>query len=750
MLRPLLPLCVALIASPCAPAASFQVPAATAGDMAQLAGRLIADHRDDDRSAYLDTLFRLQLVAGRPGEARKTLADLEALRRSGPNVQAAAATLAWEIYADAKTDQTAHGAALGSAYQTAFRETFHRLDDRMSARVLRALPGPPSPHSDVADELAALKGRTTLTDAEGVKLVRDFLAEDAARQAGPLTAGLVAEDDARRYVVQADIAVRTPEGATVCAMVVRPRSGPARLPALLNFTIYNNEVNYRFARRSAANGYVGVAGLSRGKGCSPDAPSAFEHDGADADALIEWVARQPWSDGRVGMWGGSYTGFTQWAAAKHLPKALKALMPQAAGGPGLDTPTDGGVFENFVYPWPLWTTRNKTLDDALYNDNARWTKLKHDWYVSGRAYRDLDKIDGTPNPVFDRWLQHPTHDAYWRAMIPDKAEFAAIDIPILSTAGYYYGGPGAAVYYFTEHQKYAPRAEHYLLIGPWDHIEAQNGLVDYLGEPVRADSGLTFDPVAIFDMGELRYQWFDYVLKGGPKPELLKDRVNYEVVGQNRWDHAPTIAAMANASRTFHLTGRRAGDGYVLAAQGDPTGGPVTLKVDLADRSDADRVAPGGAVVDKAIDTWNALKFVSAPFTQPMEIAGLFSGRLDVVVNKRDFDISVGLYELTAKGDYVLLSTYVARASEIGDLSRRRLLTPGKPSRLDFQAVRLAARRMAAGSRLVVLLAAVRSPDNDINYGTGKPVSDETIADAGEPLTIAFSGSSVIRLPVRR
>ena len=95
------------------------------------------------------------------------------------------------------------------------------------------------------------------------------------------------------------------------------------------------------------------------------------HDGPDADSLIAWVAQQPWSDGRVGMFGGSYEGFTQWAAAKHPPQALKAIMPSVSFYPGVDFPMDGGVFMNYGFPWPLYTTDNKYLDDAVYFDSGR-------------------------------------------------------------------------------------------------------------------------------------------------------------------------------------------------------------------------------------------------------------------------------------------------------------------------------------------------------------------------------------------
>ena len=116
--------------------------------------------------------------------------------------------------------------------------------------------------------------------------------------------------------------VETPDDATVCAIVVRPRAAREPLPALLQFTIYADSIaSMRDALLSAANGYVGVTGFTRGKACSTDVTVPYVHDGADATALIDWIAAQSWSDGRVGMYGGSYSGFTAWAAAKHMPRS---------------------------------------------------------------------------------------------------------------------------------------------------------------------------------------------------------------------------------------------------------------------------------------------------------------------------------------------------------------------------------------------------------------------------------------------
>jgi predicted acyl esterase len=177
----------------------------------------------------------------------------------------------------------------------------------------------------------------------------------------------------------------------------------------------------------------------------------------------------------------------------------------------------------------------------------------------------------------------------------------------------------------------------------------------------------------------------------------------------------------------------------------------VAQAVDLADRTDVDRRSPGGGVVDNAIDSWNGVAFVSNPLQSPIELSGLFSGRLEFITNKKDFDINISLYELTSKHEYVLLSTYWTRASAIGEgtLVTRRLLTPGQRQHLDFKSVRLTSRQLKAGSRIVVLLNIIKQPDMQINYGTGKDVSDETIADGKEPLEIRWFGDSFVELPIR-
>jgi len=288
----------------------------TARTMAALAQQAIGVYEDNDRDRYLDNLFRLQTVAGRYADATNTLTALRALRRNRVSPSATAADALFAILATAK--QRGDSAHFDDAFRQAFREGIARLDDRTSALAIRALG---ISHfgldRDVDRALAQRDAKDVISLSDAVRLIKAYQIQQAFRTIAPLAEPLVAADDERRYMIDRNIQVRTPDGGTVCAMVVRQRSVARRLPALLNFTIYaDSESNLADARRAASNGYVGVIGLTRGKGCSPDQAVPYEHDGSDAAALIDWIARQSWSDGRVGMYGGSYEGFTQWATSR--------------------------------------------------------------------------------------------------------------------------------------------------------------------------------------------------------------------------------------------------------------------------------------------------------------------------------------------------------------------------------------------------------------------------------------------------
>ncbi|MBS0217294.1 MAG: CocE/NonD family hydrolase [Proteobacteria bacterium] len=706
--------------------------------MPELAREVMAVYREDDRQRYLGNLFRLQMVAGQYAQAVESISAIRASRNDAPGQPPL--YLQYEVYARAE-DQARGGIPFAQAWRAAFARDFGRLDDKVALQAEFGFGGGlPRMRGELDAALAKATGKKRLPLAEAIDLVRAYQVHKTYAAFLPLFDAALKDDDARRYAIDRGAMVRAPDGVGISTLIVRPAKA-APLPALLTFTIYaNDDWAWADARKMAAYGYAGVVAYTRGKGRSTDAIVPFEHDGADAAAVIDWIARQPWSDGRVGMYGGSYSGFTQWAALKHRPKALKAIAASATTAPGIDVPMEGGIFLNFMYSWPFYTTSNRSLDDARYGDNARWAKLNRDWYASGRAYRDLPAIDGEANPVFARWLQHPRYDAYWQAMIPQGDEFAGIDIPVLATTGYFDGAQIGALHYFREHLRHRPDADHTLVIGPFEHYTMQTGVPPSV-------QGYALDPSARIDLQALRLAWFDHVLKGAPKPALLADRVNWQVMGADTWRHAHSLDAMATRTQRMYLVPGGTADTNALSAKSKPQA-VVVQRVDFSDRSDAGWTQPPN-VVNKTLDPHLGLAFVGEPLQRDAELSGPFSGVLEFTTNKRDVDLAIGIYELNAAGEYLDLAFWLQRASYNADRRERRLLQPGAVQRIVVKDTRLLGRRLAAGSRIVVALGVIKQPDRQLDLGSGREPSDETIADARAPLEIRWRGSSYLDLPFR-
>ena len=723
--------------------AELKDEAALVEAMPALAKRVIAIYGETDRGRRLNALFRLQMVAGQNAEAVETLHSLVELRRS-TNPASALPLLPFEIVAKAIAMQATSGLSFDEAFRREFRELFSRMDDKSSSEALvwfgidmnRA-------RNDLraAVERQKSKDRIALTDA--IDLIRQYHFFQYAQASIPLNNALIDEDDARRYIAGKEILIKAPDGARVAAMIARPKSATAPIPALLIFTIYaDDELCFAQARAAAARGYAGVVAYTRGKGRSPDAPVPYEHDGEDARAVIDWISKQPWSDGRVGMYGGSYNGFTQWAAMKNPHPALKTIVPYVANNPGNGLPMENNIFLFVNYAWAFYTTNNKYLDNETYSDRKRWRELNNKWYASGKSFHQIDSVDGAPNKWLQRWLLHPGYDSYWKKMAPYKDEFARINIPVLTITGYYDDAQQSALNYLKDHYGYNKNANHYLLIGPYDHFGAQSSRK----EPVLR--GYNIDPVAQIDTSEITFQWMDYVMRGGRKPELLKDKINYQVMGANEWKHAPSLEKMSNSALTLYLTNEMVGEHYRLSREKPLKAGSLYQEVDFADRKSTSNDSYPDPIVGKKPNLSSGFSFISEPFDEPVEISGTFLGEIKATINKRDMDIGVVLYEATPNGELFHLSYFIGRASYAKDMSVRRLLTPGKLESIPFDRTRMVSRKLNKGSRLLVTLNINKNPYAQINYGTGKDVSDEDINDAKTPLQIKWHNDSYIKIPV--
>ena len=505
--------------------------------MRDLAERMLPVYQEDNPERYLANLSALQLVAGNYTAANESRQSLRDRRRTTDAGRPADRGVILDMYARGRAIEATDRLPFAQAFTKAYGDTIPKLNDLDAYNLLGWLGAAPAQFQDPVQRMfdqRRAKGNIALADA--VTLVHDYAWFDAYRNFAPIIGALNTADEQRRYATEDNVLIEAHKGVSIAAMLVRPTGPQKPLPALLEYT---TALTPGFAREAAAHGYVGVIAYARGRGKSTGAPLPYQHDGDDVRAVINWIAKQDWSDGSVGMYGTAYSGFTGWAAAKKLPPALKAIAMTSPTAPGIDVPDDGGVFRNSAYRWSLYVTN--AIDEKTYNDDAPWHQLDQAWYTSGLPYRDLGSLWGTPDPFVLRWLNHPSYDRFWQSLIPYGRELAKVDIPVLTITGYYAAGEGGALYYFKEQRRWDPHANHTLLIGPYDNGVTERGVQPAL-------RGYTVDQAALVDLRELRYQWFDSVLKGAQTPALLKDRVNFEVMGANEWRHAPSLEAMGNGT----------------------------------------------------------------------------------------------------------------------------------------------------------------------------------------------------------
>lgn len=727
---------------------AFEPPAAATATVLpavirDLAERLLPAYQEDDPDRYLSTLAALQMAVGEAAAAHTTRLTLRERLRTEQSPEPASRMLIYDIYTQARAIEATESVPFVAAYGRAFQETMSGIDDRTAYALEDWFAVPAErPRAELQQALDARRDEASVTLEEGVELVQAWFAFDAYSSLDGVAGPLLAEDSERRYVIE-EVAIPVANDATVAAALIRPRAATAagELPTLLEFTLDRSSID---AREAAAHGYASVLALARIAGDPLFRPRApFESDGADARAAIEWIAKQSWSDGRVAMQGTGYGGFVAWSAAKKLPPALKALATSDPTAPGIDLPSPNGIYVNAAYRWVYGVLAPP--GDATAHDDARWRAIDDEWYRSGSRYRDLPTLPGRASAVFRSWLNHPSYDRFWQKWLPFDAEFAAVDIPALTITGYYSAGATGALHYFTQHHEHtagASGANHALLIGPFDSGSVEGAQA--------ASRGLVIDPVAQIDSGDVRYAWFDHVLREAERPAIVSANVNYQLAGANEWRHEQTLAALENTPLRLYLVASPDGEIHRLAAEKAAAPMSLTYIADLRDRADGGWL-PTQSLVVAAVEPQDGVLFVSEPFDEPVELAGRLRGELDFTINKYDVDLRLMLYELTAEGEYIKLfePAYSFRASYSADRVHRRLLLAGVRQQLPFQTERMVGRVLQPGSRLAMTLGVNRRPDQQINYGAGNDVGEESIEDAGAPLRIRWHEGSFIELPSR-
>ncbi|MGB7610921.1 MAG: CocE/NonD family hydrolase, partial [Candidatus Acidiferrum sp.] len=525
------------------------------------------------------------------------------------------------------------------------------------------------------------------------------------------------------------------DGVLLNATLFQPHGQKEPLPVIFTLTPYIGDSYTDRAMYFAQHGYVYALVDVRGRGNSGGAFEPFANEGRDGYDLVEWFAKQSYCNGKVAMWGGSYAGFDQWTTLKEFPPHLATIVPAAAAHPGVDFPFQYNIFAPYDVQW-LTFTSGVTGNEKLFGDGAFWGAKAREYYDQHLAFKDFDSIAGNPSPVFQKWVQNPVPDTYYDLMVPSLGQYKRIEIPILTITGDYDGDQPGAFTYYKAHMKYGTaeaKEKHFLIIGPWDHAGTRT--------PKREVGGLKLGEASVLDLSKLHTEWYDWTMKGGKKPEFLKKRVAYYVMGAGaeNWKYADSLESISSEKRTLYLgsngtaetvfhsgvLSEKAGSG---AAEDKWTYDPMDTRPGDAEPDDD----AGYLVSQRAVlNTYgNGAIYHSTPFGEATEVSGFPKLTVWLAMDVPDTDLEADVYEILPGGDSVFLTGATMRARYRESLRKEELVTPGKVEKYVFDNFTFFSRRIAKGSRLRLFVHCPNTTGAEKNYNSGGVVALETGKDA--------------------
>ena len=528
------------------------------------------------------------------------------------------------------------------------------------------------------------------------------------------------------------------DGIKLATDIYRPKKA-GKYPVILVRTPYKKEMNELNAKFYARRGYVFVVQDCRGRFSSPGTWEPFMHEAKDGYDAIEWLAKQPWSNGKVGMIGGSYLGWVQWWAASQHPPHLVTIIPNVSPpDPFYNIPYEYGVFFIFGAIWwadILETKATGSLSGVAFDkiSRKRYSKLLRSLPVI-----ELDKkVLGKKNPYWRKWIENNSNNRYWqRANFLDKLK--KVKIPVFHQSGWFDGdGIGSKLNYLK--MKSHGHQNQKLTLGPWGHT----------AEAHRRARGRDFGPRAIVDMPNQYLRWFDRWLKGIKNGIDKEPLVQIFVMGTNVWLkgntyplegtkmqkwflHSGGSANTIKGNGTLSLKKSRQGadfDRYIYDP-GDPTPAPHYYEAPKRKKGSTWSMAKlkqlrkkhYRKVLKKRKDI---LVFTSAPMKERYTFAGPISAVIYASTTAKDTDWFITLSEVNAKGEIFSLVYGKLRARFRKSMAKPELLKPGKIIKytLDLWQTGITLKK---GSRLQVEISSASFPLFSRNLNTGGHNEKET------------------------
>ncbi|SDZ35696.1 hypothetical protein SAMN05421504_113121 [Amycolatopsis xylanica] len=523
--------------------------------------------------------------------------------------------------------------------------------------------------------------------------------------------------------VERDLRISLRDGVVSRADLYRTAGREPR-PTLLQRTPYGKAVyppgSPADVDRLTAAGYNLLVQDVRGRWDSAGVFEPYEYELGDGYDTIEWIGKQDWATDAVGMLGSSYEGAVQWQAAVSGAPNLRAIAPHVTSSDFHEGWTyQGGAFQlGFCLRWVLADLTLPPLGDGKL-------RAAVDRAVAGieAGYRDpssLSGLIGRVAPYYQRWLEHPVYDDYWRG-ISVRERYAEITKPALSIGGWYDIFVAGTVANYAAMRRLGVSQR--LIVGPWSHCLMA-------GRFPEREYGPSAD-AATFDLTGAHLEWFDEHVRYGPPS--AEPPVRLFVMGADEWrGYADWPPPEAQPVRLYlHSNGSantRAGDG-VLAATGpedehadvfrydpaDPvrTGGGSTLMAGLMSGVDC------GPLDQRSIECRaDVLCYSTEALAEPVTVVGMVTLVLYAESSAVDTDFTAKLVDVAPDGRAEILCDGILRARYRDSLSEPRMLTPHRVHELRIE-VGPTANVFRRGHRVRLEVSSSNFPRFDLNPNTG-------------------------------
>ena len=547
--------------------------------------------------------------------------------------------------------------------------------------------------------------------------------------------------------MESDVAVTMRDGVTLYADIYRPDSdGP--FPTILQRTPYD-KTNALSATmldpiRAAKAGFAVVIQDTRGRYASDGEFYAFRDDINDGYDTVEWAAAQPWSTGKVGMYGASYVGATQWLAAISRPPHLVTIAPTVTASNYHEGWTyQGGAFElGFNMSWTLLqlTLANfKNVSGVQGVPRERRAVLMHDVddmtggfeFLPTKDYPGLDS--GLAKYYYD-WLAHPDFDEYWQNLcIEDR--HSEIDVPALHFGGWYDIFLGGTIQNYLGMTKSGAtetaRGGQKLVIGPWAHGARGSTMAGshYFG--------IMADPAAT-DIDGMHMRWFDHWLNEGKNGITEEAPVRIFVMGDDVWreEEEWPLARAQETKYYLHSSGKansKQGDG-TLSVESPQSEAPDVFLYNPADPVPTTGgalccnpyyAANGAYDQNQVEDRQDGLVYSTPPLEQDIEVTGPVTVTLWASTSAPDTDFTAKLVDVCENGCARNLTDGILRARYRDSMSNPTLLEPGKAYCYDID-LWATSNVFKAGHRIRLEISSSNFPRFDRNTNTGNIIASHT------------------------